>query len=61
MSSKAVLQAERPTDGREPVAGTGECTVAECGCTGFVESTPDYCQGKNSANGTCGHTKAQHA
>jgi hypothetical protein len=47
--------------------GTGKCTVSGCGCKGY-SSPPggpdipggDSCIGKNSAGGTCNHTKAQH-
>lgn len=58
----AVLEAERTTDERPPTAGNGACTVAGCGCGGWNPAgSQDYCQGRNSAGGTCGHRNSQHA
>lgn len=51
-------------DNERFIAGTGACNVAGCGCQSFSAAgggSGTHCIGRNSAGGTCNHSKDEHA
>lgn len=66
MKSPARAAAQQPEstrpDGGPKTQREGTCKVEGCGCQGFsaAPGSNSHCIGRNSAGGTCNHSKDEH-